>query len=149
MTKIHAGRVAVGGIAAGVVFTLGGMASAVMMGLPETFARFDVEATGGSAFLHVILRFGLGLASVLVYVLMRPSLGPGPWTAFRVGLLVWFLAYVPGSFVLHQLGALDGGQLAVALVWGAAEAVAATMLGAWLYREMDEEAGATGASPSV
>ena len=87
------------------------------------------------ALLHICLRFGLGLAALLAYLGMRTGLGPGPKTAAKVGLLVWFIGYVPGSAVLHELGALSAGQLTFALVWGVAEALAATLAGAWLYKE--------------
>lgn len=124
-----------GGGLAGLVYTLGGMASALLVGLPEEFGRFGVEPTAGAALLHTGLRFGLGLASVAIYAGMRGGFGPGPFTAVRAGALIWFIGYVPGSVVLHELGVLDSGQLAFALAWGLAEAVSATLAGAWLYRD--------------
>jgi hypothetical protein len=112
-------RILIGGLCAGFVFTIGGMASAFILNLPEAFARFGVEPSAATAALHTGLRFGLGLASVVVYAGMRTGLGPGPWTAVRVGLLIWFVGYIPGSFVLHELGVLTNAQL---------------RLGAWIYR---------------
>ena len=38
-------RALVGGGVSGTIFNVGGMASAWLMGLPETFARFGVEPT--------------------------------------------------------------------------------------------------------
>lgn len=144
MESIRWKGVLLGGVCAGLLLNASGMASALVLGLPETFARFGVAPSAATALLHSGLRLGVGVASVLVYVGMRGSYGPGPRTAVATGLLVWFIGYVPGSAVLHELGALSTGQLAAALPWGAAEAVAATVLGAWLYRA-DGGAGADGA----
>lgn len=140
MNALHGGsrwnwtRLLLGGTCAGLAFNVGGMASALLLELPATFARFGVEASAGTAILHAGLRMGLGFASVVAYVAVRGSLGPGPSTSAGVGLLVWFVGYVPGSTVLLELGVLSGGQFGLGLVWGMAEAVAATSLGAWLYR---------------
>ena len=57
-------RVLVGGSVSGLIFNVGGMASAWLMGLPEAFAQFGVEPTAGTALLHISLRFGLGFAAV-------------------------------------------------------------------------------------
>jgi hypothetical protein len=84
--------------------------------------------------MHVAIRLGLGFASVLVYAGFRAAWAPGPWTAVRSGAIVWFIGYVPGSIVLHELGAFTDSQLTFALVWGLGEAIVATLVGAWLYR---------------
>jgi len=123
-----------GGFAAGVVFNLMGMASALVVNLPEIFGRFGVEPTLGVFFLHLGLRFGFGFASVAVYAGMRGGYGQGPKTAAGAGFLVWFIGYLPSSVVLHELGVFSGSILAFALAWGLVEAVAATLVGARLYR---------------
>lgn len=124
----------VGGVAAGAVFNVMGMASALLVNLPEIFGRFGVEPTLRVFLLHLGLRFGLGFASVAVYAGIERGYGQGPRTAAGAGFLVWFIGYVPSSVVLHELGVFTGALLAFALSWGLAEAVAATLVGARLYR---------------
>jgi hypothetical protein len=135
LTDVAWRRAMIAGAASGLVYNVGGIASAWLTGLPEAFMRFGVEPSATTALVHVSLRLGLGLGSILLYAAARDGWGPGPSTAVRVGLLVWFIGYVPGSTVLHELGVLTSGQLAFALLWGVAEAVGATVLGARLYRE--------------
>jgi hypothetical protein len=122
-------------VAAGLLLNVGGMVLATLIGLPQTFARFGVEPTIGAALLHTSLRFGLGFALVLAYAGMRKGLGPGPSTAMKVGLLIWFVGYVPGSAVLHELGVLTRPHFVLALAWGAGEVLTAALVGGWLYRE--------------
>jgi hypothetical protein len=126
--------VLMGGVAAGVVYNVSGMASALLVNLPEIFSRFGVAPTSGVFLLHLSLRLGLGLASVVLYAGMRAGYGTGPKTAVGAGFLVWFIGYVPSSVVLHELGVFTGAQLAFAISWGLAEAVLATSVGARIYR---------------
>jgi len=126
-------RALVGGAVAGLAYNAGGIVSAWLIGLPEAFVRFGVEPSPSTAVLHVGLRFGFGLASVLLYAGARGGWGGGPRTAAVVGSLVWLVGYVPGSTVLYEIGVLTGGQLGFALVWGLGEAVGSTLLGARSY----------------
>lgn len=135
MGRVNPGRLLVGGLAAGVVFNLAGMTSASLLDLPATFARLGVEPGAGTAALHSSLRLGLGVAAVAAYAGIRGGLGPGPRTALWTALLVWFIGYVPGSAVLHELGALTDRQFGLGLVLGLVESAAALLVGAWLYRE--------------
>lgn len=135
MSEVAWRRAAIAGAASGLVYNVGGIVSAWLIDLPEAFMRFGVEPSATTALVHVSLRLGLGLGGVLLYAGARDGWGPGTSTAVRVGLLVWFIGYVPGTTVLHELGVLTSSQLAFALLWGVAEAVAATVLGARLYRE--------------
>lgn len=126
-------RILSGGVCAGLVFNVGGLTSAWLMDLAEGFARFGVQPTASAGLLHLGLRFGLGFASVLLYAGLQSGLGPGAATAMRAAILVWFIGYVPGSAVLNELGVFGDGQLALVLLWGAVEAGAAVVLGAWLH----------------
>ena len=138
MTNLRWGRVALAGSCAGIVFVAGGMVSALVMDLPETFGRFNVEPTAGAALVHSALRMGLGLAAVLLYVGFRGGMGSRPQAAMWSSMLLWFVGYVPGSVVLHELGVLSSGQLGFALLWGILETCVATFLGASLYRPRPE-----------
>jgi len=142
-------RILLGGICAGAVFNVGGLASAWLMDLPESFARFGAEPTAGAAFLHLGLRFGLGLASVMLYAGLRGGLGPGTGTAARAAVLVWFIGYVPGAVVLRELGVLADGQLAFAVLWGVAESMASLLTGAWLLERMSGTSEVPGGAPTA
>jgi hypothetical protein len=135
MDRFNWRRVALAGAAAGLIFNVGGMSLAALIGLPETFARFGVQPTPGTALLHVSLRFGLGFALVVAYAGARIGLGPGLATAMKAGLVIWFVGYVPGSAVLHELGVLTRPQLLLALSWGLGEVLLAAAVGGWLYRD--------------
>lgn len=50
--------VILGGLCAGLVLNVSGVASAVALGLPETFARFGVAPSASTALLHAALRLG-------------------------------------------------------------------------------------------
>ncbi|MDX1394887.1 MAG: hypothetical protein R3195_10860 [Gemmatimonadota bacterium] len=133
--SVPRGRFVLAGALAGLVFTIGGMASAILIDLPTAFARYGVEPTAATALLHTGLRFGLGFATVVAYVGFRGA-KPGHARAsiVRTVGVVWFLAYVPGSVVLHELGVLTVAQLSFALVWGLGETLLATAVGSRVAR---------------
>jgi hypothetical protein len=76
-----------------------------------------------------------GVASVLLYALIRPRLGPGARTAVIAGLLTWALVLpIPlcGMIPIHFFGRK------FALLWsiyGAFPIVIGAVAGSWLYRE--------------
>lgn len=144
--KLNLKRTLLGGLAAGLTFTIGGLISALIMGLPDTFAEYGVAPSGSSALLHTGLRFGLGFAAIFLFAGMRKGLGRAPLTALLTAFLVWYIAYVPGTTVLHQLGVYDDQQLTIGLVWGLAETMVALLLGAWLFQDAGQRAAAASES---
>ena len=79
--------------------------------------------------------FAQGILSVWMYAAIRPRYGAGPLTAIRVGLFIWFMAYLmPGlsnAFlkIMPMKPTLMGGA------WSLVEAPLTALIGAWIYRE--------------
>ena len=70
-----------------------------------------------------------------VYVSLRATLGPGPITALRVGLLIGFMIAFPLSLTLATWAPF-GRSIVVGWMidlWGGA--ILATFFSAWLYKE--------------
>lgn len=133
--KLGLKRIFLGGLVAGLALTIGGVLSAFILGLGDTFAEQGVSLTAREGLLHTGLRFGLGFAAIFLFAGMRRGLGRTPLTALLTAVLVWYAAYVPGTAVLHQLGIYDDRQLSVGLIWGFAEMTVALLLGAWFFRD--------------
>ncbi len=78
--------------------------------------------------------FALGVVTMWLYASMRSFHGPGPKTAAMAGLAVWFCLSVADIFwaeLRFMPRRLVGESIAVYLV----AIVAATMAGAWQYRD--------------
>lgn len=124
-----------GGLAAGVLYNVGGMAAAAILNLQDAFVRLGLRPSPLVFLLHIGMRFGFGLLSVFVYSAIRPRFGPGPRTALIAGVIMWLSAQVPLVTIMAELGALTVMQALTGVLWGLGEAVAATLVGARLYRE--------------
>jgi hypothetical protein len=84
---------------------------------------------------YLVLTLLVGIFALWLYAAIRPRYGPGPKTAACAGSAVWVLgALLPSvawNLMIHlptQLLATDVGAMLVA-------GVAATLAGAWLYKE--------------
>jgi len=132
---MNVSRLLVGGLVAGLVFNVLGMASAVLFDLETAFARADWTPEPATPFIHLGMRFLLGVVAVFVYAAMRSRFGAGPRTAAIVGVVLWFVGYLLPGMLLAELGIFEGMQAIYLLAWGFLEAPIATMSGAWLYRE--------------
>ncbi|HUJ25091.1 MAG TPA: hypothetical protein VLW85_03675 [Myxococcales bacterium] len=130
-------RVVIGGLVAGVLCYLGdGVVHGVLLAprWQEIAATLHLKGDGGMLYfiLYDLLK---GFASVLIYALVRPRLGPGPATALVAGLLVWALAIpVPlaGLLPIHFFGRK------FALLWsiyGLFPVVIGALVGGAIYRE--------------
>ena len=139
MSQLNWKRVLLGGLLAGLVFNLLGMASAHLFLGDELHAlHHRLELSGPThvdLIKHLSMRFALGLILVWLYAAIRPRFGPGPRTALIASTAVWLLAYglFLSAMVSLQLFAIHAALLA--LLWGFFETLAAALAGAWLYRE--------------
>jgi hypothetical protein len=139
---INAGRVVLGGLAAGLVMNVGeGALHGGILGADaaELFKRLGLSETaqGWQMALLVGVTFVLGLAAVWLYAAIRPRFGPGPATALRAGLVIWVVAHLwSGVYLGAGFAGLVTPRLAwIPVVWGLFEAPIGTLVGAWLYRE--------------
>ena len=94
------------------------------------------EQTGADIAITIIVAFLIGLAGVWLYAAARPRLGEGAASAFKIGLVVWFLAWFWRNVSLMTLGVLFPMELLlISTVWTLVETPLAMMAGAWLYSE--------------
>ena len=138
MGRINIGRVALGGILAGILINI------------SEYLRYDVVMRGefesamralgkglpqGTAVTTIwtLWGFALGVAAVWLYAAIRPRYGPGPATAARAGVAVWFFTSLLAIIAMRAMGLFRVSV--VALIWTLLESVVATIAGAWLYRE--------------
>jgi hypothetical protein len=139
-------RILLGGLVAGVLIDVfeGGL-SGLLFGeqfrseMARLGLRLQVGPGGGLFF--VAWGFIVGIVSVWLYAAVRPRLGPGPRTAVLVALALWVVSGVlphVRDVVLGILSPRLGLEfILLQLVWQ----VAATLLGAFLYRDRESSAG--------
>ena len=83
----------------------------------------------------IVLLFLLTYVLAWFYVSLRGTLGPGPWTALRVGLLAGFTMGFPLNFALATW-APYGRELPLLWtieMWGGS--ILATFVAGWVYRD--------------
>ncbi len=101
-------------------------------------AFLGYEQTAAEIAIYVLMGFLIGIAGVWMYAIARPRLGAGPATAFKVGFVVWFLAWFWQNVSLMTLGDLFPMELLlISTVWTLVETPLAVMAGAWLYSEVE------------
>lgn len=139
MGKINIGRVALGGLLAGVVLNIGEFVLNVAL-LEEQWKAamesLNLAQVGDVAIVwYNVWGFLMGIAIVWTYAAMRPRFGAGPKTAIIVGLAVWFMVWVLGFGSSIIMGLYPTNLVLISLVWGLFEVPIATVAGAWLYKE--------------
>jgi hypothetical protein len=138
MKGINLGRVILGGLVAGVLINISEFV------LNTIVLKADMEAgmkalgktvpqSGGTIAVWTILGFAMGIASVWLYAAIRPRYGAGAGTAARAGVIVWFFGSLVCTVVIVNMGLFPFSPLPV--VWELAQAIIATTIGAWLYKE--------------
>jgi len=137
MGGINLARVLIGGLLAGLIYNISGLAAGQVVELAHTFARFGWEPSTGSMVQNVAVRFGFGLISVFTYAAIRPRFGPGIKTAIIAASILWIAAAAPFIFVLTELFVFSGPQAVTLLIWTLVEACVATSVGGWLYQELE------------
>jgi hypothetical protein len=138
MKPINWGRVIMGGIAAGVVvnvseYVLNEIVFKAQMEEAMKALGKGMPTGGGVIAVWILWGFVLGIAAVWLYAAIRPRYGAGPATAARAGLAVWVLADLLSAVAFSNLGLFPIS--AVILIWTLVEAILATNVGAWLYKE--------------
>jgi hypothetical protein len=139
MGSINTARVVIGGIVAGLVINVSEYILNMFVLGPEmeaTMTRLNLPPVAGQAIVvFVVLGFALGIVMTWLYAALRPRYGPGPMTALCAGAAVWFLAYVYSSISIAVMGVFPIRMMVIAVVWGLVELLAASVAGAYLYRE--------------
>jgi hypothetical protein len=138
MKSLNWGRVLLGGIAAGVIVNISEFVlnEIVLKAQNEEALKAlgkGMPTGGGAMTVWIIWSFVLGIVAVWLYAAIRPRYGPGAGTAVKAGLAVWILAFLLSTVAMTNMGLFPFN--AVAFVWTLVEAILATVVGAWLYRE--------------
>jgi hypothetical protein len=138
MKRINFGRVILGGLVAGVLINISEFVLNTIVLKSEMEAGMKalgktVPQSGGTIGVWTILGFAMGIASVWLYAAIRPRYGAGAGTAARAGVFVWFFASLVCTVVIVNMGLFPFNVLPV--FWELAQAIIATILGAWLYKE--------------
>lgn len=138
-------RVLLGGLLAGLIINVVEYITNGVV-LREAWGR-AMQALGKPAALSVgaivifnIWGFLLGIAAVWLYAAIRPRYDAGPKTAIRAGVFSWAVAVFLANLSNYPLGLFPGRLLVISSIVALVEIVAATLVGAWLYKE--EEAAA-------
>jgi len=141
MAAVNSRRVWIGALAGGVVWNLW---SFVIYGI-LLMSRYDAEVQAGH-FLKdprypfymgqwIITLFLLSYVVAWLYASARATLGVGPGTALKIGLLVGFVAGFPGALATSNWAPytrmIPLGQMLEMWVG----AILATLVAGWLYRD--------------
>ena len=139
MGNINVGRVILGGFVAGIVinvfeFVLNGVIFADQW--PGVMAAINRPALAmHDVIIFNVLGFIEGIAAVWTYAAIRQRFGVGVRTAIYAGALTWITAYVLATATPVIMGVFPHGMAFVLVAVGLVEIVAATIAGAWLYKE--------------
>jgi len=138
--NVNRGRIWLGGLAGGVVWFLWSWfigsrltphyQAAINAGVYLKAPRYALFPVAWIAMLFV-----LSILLAHLYVWLRPTLGPGLMTAFKVGAIVGFFAGFPGNFGQAAFTTTSrylplGWMLDL---WGGA--ILASLVAGWLYKE--------------
>ena len=142
MGKINLVRVVMGGLVAGVVinvfeFVLNGYFLA--NDWRDLMDALHLPQLGMNEVLwFVALGFVAGFAAVWTYAAIRPRFGAGPKAAVYAALLTWVTAYVLTNAFPMVSGTESPAIAHTAMIVGLIEIIAATLAGAFVYRESDQ-----------
>ncbi len=128
-------RILLGGLAAGVVSLVLGMAFGHVVMEEEMKAALGGEPAGWQIAGAVALRLGFGITVAWIYAAIRPRFGPGPRTAVLAGLAIWWPSFVLLSWILGNFGIIPWPKAALSAAWGLIECPLTALVAARLYRE--------------
>jgi hypothetical protein len=143
MTHTNRGRVLIGGLLAGVVINIveyvtNGVLlkqewAQVMQGLGK-----PSQLGPGAIVMFNIWGFLLGIGAVWLYAAIRPRYGSGPNTAIRAAVAAWVLTIILSDLINLPLGLFPARLLLITAAVELLELIAATLVGARVYREAEE-----------
>jgi hypothetical protein len=139
MSRINFGRVAIGGLLAGLIivfgeFILNGVLLAEQM--TAAMAAINKPPVDNSMIVwFVLFGFGLGFMLVWTYAAMRPRFGAGVKTAICSSMAVWGLAYLYPNLFMIITNIFPRDMMVMVTVWGLIELIVAGIAGAAVYQE--------------
>ena len=139
MGKINMQKVLVGGLIAGLVlnvvdgalygYFLKNQMAAAMTALGKP------AMTSSQILWFVVLDFVAGIFLVWLYAAVRPRFGPGPGTAVKAGLAVWFLAGLLNALFMWPMNIMPHNLTIITTLVMLVEFPLAAVVGAKLYTE--------------
>jgi hypothetical protein len=139
---INTGKVAVGGVVAGLVmmavdfavdkFLLGAQSMAEMNAYKAGSA--DMMMAGNNKFIYPLLDVVLGIALVWTYAAIRPRFGPGPKTAIYAAIVFWIVSGI-SYYGYLSMGMMSSGLWLEYSLVGLVNLVIAGCVGAAIYKE--------------
>src|SRR3989339_811665 len=128
----------------------GGLIAAAVIILSETILNVAVlgeqmkkvmEVTGmqpappGLFIMTILWSVLTGMLGLWFYALVRPTLGIGPLTAIKIGVLIWFFSYLLVALIGFAEALLPNNMIWTMLVWRLVEMPLAIIAGASIYKE--------------
>ena len=136
-TRMNWSRILLCGLAAGFVWlVLSSLTTAFASGayLAAVPGR-KLDHPSGALFLTLLVpTLIMGIWAIWLYAAIRPRFGAGPRTAVIAGFAWWLLATCDDS-IWTALGFVPARAMLVPVLLSLPALLAATLIGAWLYRE--------------
>jgi hypothetical protein len=139
MAGINYKRVIGGGLAAGLLydifeFTLSPHFIGKQYDVELNAIRHTQPSPAGYAF-FMSWGFVIGLVAVFLYAAVRPRFGPGPRTAARVAFALWIIGDLMPQMGQAFMGIFSFPLMIKFTLQQLFFMLAATIFGAWIYRE--------------
>lgn len=142
MVEMNIGKLALGGIAAGVTtFMLTGLVNATVLAgalkdwSHETGSALHPPAQPVALSLWCVMSLLIGIAGVWFYAAITPRFGAGYKTALIAGLALWVANKFAVCFDLTALGIFPRPLLAGLALGGLLAIEGGLLVGAWLYQK--------------
>jgi len=141
-TGINAGKVVIGGLAAGVVLAvLDSVVNGLLMAEQNRAAVMALNPSlvesmerPSAMVAYIACDLALGLLLVWTYAAIRPRFGPGPKTAVLAGLLIWATASLV-YFSMTMMGMWALSYFVTGIVVYLVILVVSALVGGMLYKE--------------
>jgi hypothetical protein len=148
VTRINTGRVILGGIVAGIICFIGdGIVHGVLLNrewaaVVATLGRSKAgQPSPGDFAYFAIYDLLKGVLAVWIYAAALPRFGAGIGTALLAALTVWLLVIPVPTLGLLPMAVFSPRFALLWSIYGLLPIVAATLVGAWCYREAPSSLG--------
>ena len=139
MGKINWGRVLLGSLVWFGVLHLEGAIVWPLILRAEWIAAWEAPgrpfSEGAALGVFILVSVPAAVVAIWLYAAIRPRYGPGPMTAIRAGFALWLIGIVLPTLVGVRLLQLPTRFLIAEAGVTLVAVVAATLVGAWRYKE--------------